>query len=104
MKLYMQLDCSSLSASYLVKGREPARAAGMPSGKASDRRGGEPLLFLLSVRSFFSLALLAVPQGGAAPTEKTLSSDISFIKMSWLLFCVRSNVTQGKSCLWRLLL
>ena len=66
MKLYMQLDCSSLSASYLVKGREPARAAGMPSGKASDRRGGGPLLFLLSVRSFFSLALLAVPQGGAA--------------------------------------
>ena len=78
-KLYMQLDCSSRSASPLEKGGAPAMAAGMPSGKASDLSGGGPLPLRLPKLTFLSLALLAVPQGGAAPMEKTLPSAMSFL-------------------------
>ena len=40
------------------------------------------MLFLTLV----SLALLAVPQGGAAPTEKILSSASNFSRSAWLRF------------------
>ena len=53
--------------------------------------------------SLFSLALLAVPQGGAAPIENILPSASSLSNNSWLAGRHKSNTTQGKFCLCLLL-
>ena len=68
----------SLCTVFSERGGAPARAAVMPLREALNLKGRSPLPLRLPKLPFFSPALLAVRQGGAAPIKKILPSEMSF--------------------------